>query len=388
MSSDTFGDTTTSDVTTSTSHWWKNLTGEAKTAAEQKFYDLGMPADTLIIMTTLILALVAVPLNLGVISFYKKDLKSMVPFIYTTLGLSDLCTGICSALHALVFLVIVCVKGADSISLYWVSVLAYFTTIISFRLSAFISLIFSAIRTINITNPFRIVSRDAVFKSVFAYTGVWTVVFMVEFGLMIEKGNTSSTHFLETVFYSSANFNYIIDKISGRTGLTSQHCIVGMVMTVLPTFIPAVLALIGSAIQLVYLNTPTDVTLNTNARRDKKNISITIVIITVAFFFCACFMVVQPVLFCVPGSKIPRGNFLYVVSYVCGYIPMFLNAALNPLILTLRGRKLNSYVRNKLGIRSRAVNDKGEESRISRNKHNVITNRIISGTISSQVSVN
>lgn len=357
------------DVTTS-DNWWENLTDhKVITDPVPEFHNLGKMANSIITSTTFILALVAILLNFGVVSYYRRHFKEVVPFIYTILGLSDLCTGICSLLHSVVFFMIIFVEGEESIHLFWVATFGYFTTIVCFRLSAFISMLFSSIRTINITNPFRIVNRKAVFLSVFTYVAVWVVVLMVELSFMIDKDIKSSAFFLRTAFYHSASFSYTVDRIlAGKVLTKSIQCIAAMTMTALPTFLPAVLALIGSIIQIYYLIVPESAADNSDSRKQKINIGITIVIITVVFFFCASFTMTQSIAICVSET----GLIPNITSYMLGYMPMFLNAALNPLILIIRSRKLNSYMKRKLRLKAVSVS-----STIS---HKIDASNVESGT--------
>jgi len=70
-----------------------NTRSEEGSEEVSSVYNLGNAFNTSVMLTSLVLACIAIPLNLGVVRYHWGNLKNMVSFIYLALGLSDFCTG-------------------------------------------------------------------------------------------------------------------------------------------------------------------------------------------------------------------------------------------------------------------------------------------------------
>ena len=317
--------------------------------------NLGHTANIIILVCTFTLAFLAVSLNVAVLTFYRSQIRNLVPFIYSILGGSDLCTGICAGLHSLIFLVLLIVKDKENVFLFWITFLTYNTTMISFRLSAFVSLVFSVIRTINILSPFSRISKIAVYISIVFYFAILLALTSAEIGVLWRSWHTDSILFMKSHFFRPGTLTQLyLSLLRGEITLDDKpECAISWAST-LPTILPATLALIATVVQIYSLVIKPKVTrsnIDTGKETEgtKKRISITIATISTLFFLCSLFMLAQPIISCNNHIKdVRRKRF---VLYMCGYMAMFLNAALNPLILVLRGEKLNKYIRDKLGIR-------------------------------------
>ena len=323
-------------------------------------YSLGNISNILIIISTLIMFILTITLNLGVLSFYRKEIKNLVPFIYSILAGSDFCTGVCTGIHSLIFFAIVLMKNGESIVLYWLVFLTYFTTMITFRLSAFVSLTFSVIRTINILSPFRKINVKAVCLAIAVYFTLLLALTLFEIVLL--ETNRIKTEgefgaFMVSHFYRPSSLNQLFIQVSnlvnGEMIIESiSFCAVSWV-SVLPNLLPAAIALVATFVQ-IYMLMRKDVTIqNTqnNAENKKKRVSITIAIISSFFFFCSLFSLALPITSCYSRLAAMDLQRKQLILYMSLYMSMFLNATLNPLILIIRGEKLNIYIRNKLRLR-------------------------------------
>ena len=330
----------------------------------QYHYSLGNISYILVIISTLIMFILTVTLNHGVLSFYRKEIKNLVPFIYSILAGSDLFTGVCTGIHSLIFFAIVLMKNGESIVLYWLVFLTYFTTMITFRLSAFASLTFSVIRTINILSPFRRINVRAVCIAIAVYFMLLLALTLFEIVLLeTNRINTERRFgaFMISNFFRPSSMNQLYIQVSNLvngkmityTDTMAHFCAVSWV-SILPCLLPAAIALVATFVQ-IYVLMRKDVTIqNTqnNAENKKKRVSITIAIISSFFFFCSLFSLALPITSC--DSRLAAMNLQrkQLILYLSLYMSMFLNATLNPLILIIRGEKLNIYIRKKLRLRN------------------------------------
>ena len=314
---------------------------------------LGDLLSILIIISTMILSFLAILLNLGVVSFYRKQIKNLVPFIYSILAVSDLGTGVCTGLHSIVFVVLLIVKNENSLLLYWLSFLTYFTTLITFRLSAFVSLTFSVIRTINILSPFRRIRKRAVCIAIAIYLAILVTMSLVQIGLLRDwQEGKESRQFMTDHFFRPGSLNSLFHRSSeliDENKLVSFCTISGL--STLPILLPATLALVATLVQIYVLLSPKKIDMGQKETENtKKKVSITIAIISSLFFICSIFTIALPLTTCVRGVRAIKLSEKGLLLYLTMYMPMFLNAALNPLILTIRGEQLNEYIRSKIGM--------------------------------------
>ena len=361
---------------------------------------IGDLPSILIIISTVILSFLAILLNLGVVSFYRKQIKNLVPFIYSILAVSDLGTGVCTGFHSIVFVVLLIVKNENSLLLYWLSFLTYFTTLITFRLSAFVSLTFSVIRTINILSPFRRIRKRAVCIAIAIYLAILATMSLVEIGLLYlrnwpdeKESRRAQFNFMTDHFFRPGSLNSLFHRSSeliDENKLVSFCTISGL--STLPILLPATLALLATIVQIYVLLSPKKIDMGQKETENtKKKVSITIAVISSLFFICSIFTIALPLTSCVQGLKAMYLSEKGLLLYLTMYMPMFLNAALNPLILTIRGEQLNEYIRSKIGMTRKGL--EGAEWNM-RNLGNGLKggktrpDRISVDTINTQASVN
>ena len=319
------------------------------------YYFLGAGATSCIMITNLLLAFTAVSLNLVVITFYWRKLKKTVPFMYFILGVSDLCTGISTLLHFFTFLIFLIVQAEESPPLLWVAVISYFCTIIFFRLSAFVSLLFSVIRTMNIISPFTRIKKRVVMVCILCYIGIWISVFLVELVLFSTQNSQSSVDFFKQTFYEPGLLKSIQHESTGKALQSRDMFIWALFLTIIPITLPAVIAVVLTGFQVFYLvRTDGQSATEKSGARKNRQVEITIIMITLLFFVCSSFVLLQPIYWAdrinSPIEKLDARD-QYLLFYIFGYVPMFVNAALNPAILILRGENLRRYFKGLLGTR-------------------------------------
>ena len=141
----------------------------------------------------------------------------------------------------------VLMKNEDSSALFWLVFLTYFTTMITFRLSAFGSLTFSVIRTINILSPFRRISVRAVCVAIAVYFTVLLALTLFEI-VLLETNRTKTEGkfgaFMVSHFFRPSSLNQLFIQVSisnlvysGMMIKSISFCAVSWV-SVLPNLLP------------------------------------------------------------------------------------------------------------------------------------------------------
>ena len=297
----------------------------------------------------LLLAAVGVPLNIGVILYHWPKFRTnvnLIPFIFVTLGSSDLVTCLSAGLHSLLFLILLVVR--DSSSILYLALLAYLVSIVSFRASAMVSCTFSLIRTINIVSPFTNINKKAVVAAVILYTTIWLAEITVCLVMVVQtehhtgaknKSAVMVDGVMRELFYvpnRPITFGYLLDaKVSD-----ALKCGLSVVHTGLSVSFLALVAFLTMIVQVVILVTPGP---HTNKRdKDKKKMATTIILITLLFLICSFFPLLQPLSDCTSFRM--QDDLQRMLKYCCGYLPFFFNAALNPLIFFCRASDVRTFI--------------------------------------------
>jgi hypothetical protein len=263
-------------------------------------------------------------------------------------------------------------------------------------------MLFAVIRTINIASPFSRIRRKLAVISIFVWLLIWVTISSLEVGLFVKtaldnlefadqdqgwktKNSTNPYTFnnaviaLEAFFYQPNKgklfSNYLIEDayVAGKgedvdyaelyagdeseVELTGTVCLIDLVYTASPVFLCAGITLIVTIIQVVFLlKRNVSVTDDPEGdHRTRMKISVTIILIGSLFITCSACTLFQPLLQC--NDKLYdklhiSKNFLRTV-YATSYIPFFLNAALNPLILVVRVSQVRLYMWSLLSGRRR-----------------------------------
>ena len=323
---------------------------------------LGDEFNSGIVAVTALLCAAAVIPNLGIMTYYWPRIKSSessTPFLYFILSCSDFVIGICAGMHSIIFAILLALKSSGFDSIFWLVLCCYFLTVGAFKVSAFVSMIFAVIRTIQIVSPFTKIRKKLATLTIFAWFVIWLVVSCAEIGLVVttalavkdasdtEGINFDSEYVLNGYFYEHNTGKFFQEFSSFNS---ANNCLVDTVYTASPVFLCAVITLLATIVQVVFL-LKTDGTENDDPEGDrgvmevKKKISVTIILISTLFVACSACTLYQPV---VQACYRYRSKRHYHSLYVASNIPFFLNAALNPLILVLRGSRLRVHMRNLL----------------------------------------
>ena len=357
--------------------------------------DLGSAFYIFNMVLNALLALSAILLNSTMMMFHKNNLKDTVPFTYFTLSASDFVTGVCAALHSLVFLLLLVPRTAhNSAAMFCLVAGSYTLTLVSIRVSCFVSLVFAMIRTVNIVWPFQVVYHKLVVAVIACYTAVWMCVFISEIAVFVgtKEADANVDDFLKealhalmrSYFYEPADFKLIDYLIrSGSTQLsrddTAELCVINISYTAIPVTLCAVLA---GAAALLQLHTLARRQRTDPNWRDNKEVSVTITLITLAFVLCSSSAICLPIYNCLERSEVVGHRDLPTATrlqmfYLLSYTPFFVNAALNPLIFAVRVKVFKEWVRDKLGT-IRKVENNTEDNNRSINRRSTVNSQMTS----------
>ena len=245
--------------------------------------------------------------------------------------------------------------------------ISYIVTSLSFRTSAFYSTVMSVSRTINITNPFYKLNLTLLKVSVVIYP-LLLVPFLV---LDIDQMYTYSPrtdHPLDLLDHTMSFYVYFAFLGRSIFTLASGNLVLlkTLVVTIsLPFILPSLFTGVCVVYQCYTLLKPTK--LQGGSAEKKRQITITIVMLTILFFVCN-----TPYIYCpIASTSGPGHTDFNSQNYVVSTVLPFFNAAFCPLILIIRGESIKVYIKRLLGM---------EINYTERNPSVVLTNISNAGT--------
>ena len=291
----------------------------------------------------LLLGIQAILMNALVISFYCSSYKKVVPFMYLLMAACDTVTGIAAVLTGLIFLTLKAETGKPDAVLRIIPV-AYTIFSVTFKVSVFLNLAIAIVRTINILLPFYRMRILGIAIAAVIYTLGWT-----GFTIWQLQKFHHAISLLNQYLYSPGQYQAVYH--SGHNyGIQCRNV---FLFVGLPYVFPSCVVVVCMAIQIrTILKQRPDRTTNTQTQRQ---ITITIFALTVLFFFCNTIYLVYPIHFCLDVNTADKIKFapdrakrVYMMAHVTGVLCPFLNAALNPVILVVRGQALSGFLKRKL----------------------------------------
>ena len=311
---------------------------------------LGKTFNTVIGITNLWLALQIAVLNGIVIAYYRRSVRKTVPFMYTTLSVTDTVTGVAAFLNGLLFLILEYnPEPASRPPGNYLIVPTYFIFSITFRVSVLLNLIISIVRTINIILPFYRIRRSGICGAVVLYVLVSAALSITLLHVRQFDFNKPSRNDLEDLLYKPSG--YQIMAVEGNISVEEELRNI-TVFIALPFVLPSLITLVCMAIQIraVLKPNPTRNSHNDN----QKDITKTILMLTLLFFFCNTVYILYPVMYykkhilknhaALGLSHTEQLRLQYCLGVLCPYI----NAAFNPAILIWRGKDIRRSLRSKI----------------------------------------
>ena len=286
----------------------------------------------------------ALILNPFIIGFYVSKVRSVVPALYLALASSDLITGISSIICG-IYLVLKFLDVSDDITRVRLICSVFFIASLSIRVSAAYTPVLSIVRSINIARPFHRVSMKGVMGVIILVPIFWGVYLGLDVWTLtkrIGEGNSEyETGMLQNCFFSySAGAIFLLDFEFADSKLKTFTVI--FILQLLPFLIPSLITFACMIHQILTLAANRKAGPNSNnSSRSQNEINISISLLTATFFLCNSVSLISIgiEIYAIFGSRD-----LQIVRFVFIYIPPFMNSAINPLILILRGAALRKSV--------------------------------------------
>ena len=249
-------------------------------------------------------------------------------------------------------------------SIEWLICISSVVTTITLRSSIFFNVVLVIIRTINITRPFTLIRKRAVLACICIYSTIlaagaladvifyiimqiqtrWLIpfkYFLVEYSFLVPTPNVHFCIFL---------FAGVLDnEVSDTVGVLVTGLLVGIPFITMPLLF--LISVICSIIQVVYLLKNNAAASNNTTLREavQRQMTVTILLLTTVCFICnppyTCY--------CIYTLTFAWGGFSMKVlysSYFMSTLLPFINAAMSPLLLILRGKALRKFIWQKAEV--------------------------------------
>ena len=160
-------------------------------------------------------------------------------------------------------------NGMSSSYIFSLIVPSYFLSVVAFKVSAYVSMVFALIRTIRIISPLSsVIYKRAVVASIIVWLVFWVAVSLVEMGFFIKKAKgkdieemkknvllgyfyqPNKSKFLQSFFEDDDRNDADDGKI--RQGIPVE-CINDLLYTALPVFLCAGITVVATIIQVIIL---------------------------------------------------------------------------------------------------------------------------------------
>ena len=313
--------------------------------------EFGGTMDVVTLSSNIIFVIFAIALNFSVSSFYRRQIKKLIPFIYFSVSITDLITALSCLSHPLILVLLLFTKQDRLCS---VLILVFYSiNSTSIRAGVFLNLVLSVVRSINIVRPFYQVRIKWIKSACLVYPILWCLVVGYDVFWVLSLGY---------MHYPKALFKYMIympmvgsgtaARLLGDDPSYMETIFFGMTV---PFIFPSVLVLICLIIQVYYLSAS-----KVEMRRSHKIVlrrpAITIFQLTLLFLICNLSATAVYIYFFLPSGTEQRrtGAHDARLMYISSCVLHVVNAAFSPAIMILRGRSLKNAIKLELiSIRSR-----------------------------------
>ena len=302
------------------------------------------------IILSLLLGVVCFVLNGVTFSFYKRKSKETLSLMYAALSFCDMMAGISAILNGAALCMILTdlqrFKNKKKMLFsksYFLCVSAFATSITS-HVSVFYNTVLMVVRTINMIFPFYKTRNDILKLSFVIYAVIWVIITIAHVILSFGDENMQwlilipviGSQFIKKLFNLTESEDNLNKENLRKANYSIWICV--------PYVIPAVICMACFIVQAHKLLRKTEVSSDVN-----KRITITIFYLSGVFFICNTAMFVT----CIVWIALPANqkNFLRLcmAAHFSNNILGFVNSAMNPIILILRGRDLQRFARRLLG---------------------------------------
>ena len=279
--------------------------------------------------------------------------------MYTIIAICDTITGLVTFVHSVILFSL----DFESInfskrtvdldtSIEWLICISSVVTTITIRSSIFFNVVLVIIRTINITRPFKKIRKRAVLACICIYSTILAAGALADVISHLEKqvDTITLTTKIYLVSYSFLlplpNFQFVWLLIlrypvlaGGVDMVVVMFSILGIIF--LTMALPALISVICSIIQVVYLLKNNAAASNNTTLREavQRRMTVTILLLTTVCFICNL-PYTGYILFIIDQLSMPV---LYGSYFLSSLLP-FINAAISPLLLILRSKALRKFI--------------------------------------------
>ena len=306
------------------------------------------PAWLAWISLSFFLGIMCLTFNALTIIFYKEKRKDTLPLLYLALSICDFITGIAAVINGGTMLALK--MGIKEMILLSTSIAL---TSLTSHLSVFCNTMVVSVRTLNLIWPYY-KPRTGVLKfSFLLYIVLWIAITTIDLVTMNER-NALRQFFVPTI--GSGVVVWLQVLLAHRPALSYWLSVV--LCITIPYILPAVVCLIGcfvQAITLIRRARSRTGALRVVRRLNRMNIriSLTILYLTGVFFVCntTYLLVFSIMLVRYMKAHVTITLWGIMLCHGTGVQLAFLNSALNPVILIVRGNELKCFIRDLMGPR-------------------------------------
>ena len=336
-------------------------------------------------VTCFLLGLIAIPANMIVAAFYLPNTSKLYPMMYSFNSISDSILGVASFLVG--GLVVYAVDGTmkddplDPINIHLTDTVFCLVGVAS-RTSAVYSVTISVVRVINIIYPHYNVSIRGVILAMASMAVFWVSFLAVDLHLTITTDHCMSLNLTGSGSLGTTGSRALFEELFLQP-LVGKEVLCNIVLTINPDFSPAnnwyrtvqTVVLTGipfflpAGIAVACLCITAYKLLRTSIGRKSqvsRDITITVLYLTSAFVSCNAPYFVVLLVQGHPSLETSTHETVFVRLFT-STIFHFINAALTPVILIVRGTKLRSWILEKIALfgssckASENVNNKTKE---------------------------
>ena len=307
----------------------------------------------------IILGISCVTLNSLVGAFFSSKTDQVMHLIYFLLACSDMITGVVAIYQGTAVILTEWFFPAARLHFYSIF---YVVGQLPLHVSAFINVLLTVARTTSIFFPVHIIRREYIKLGILIYTVIWFILIVAEWVIAhniagyLQADWTAVVGILYVYPRPGAciveeSFWQIAGKVMYNDLETCRRILVILVTVFIPYGLPSIICLISAVMQVrqIFINTSTQ-TREKSQRRNKK-MSVTIILLTGVFFICntafLMAMIIDMEIELDNSEHYKRGFVLLLASNHL----LYLNSALTPLILILRGSTMKEFVMRRFSVR-------------------------------------
>eukprot|EP00116_Pleurobrachia_bachei_P002021 sb/3462283/ len=226
---------------------------------------------------------------------------------------------------------------------------------LSFHVSAFLNVILTVVRSIMLFIPLCQVRRTWIVTAIIAYSLLWAILILTEWFYTYSHFLTRYDRAVLEILYSyprppGAVVDEVIRQIGGdKESLHFRRGAIWFTCVFLPYALPSLITLASGGAQIgrIFCRVKSTGKNHGKSQERARKMSITIVILTVVFFICntTYVKVVSMDAFWMEMNESITNNFILLIS--SNHL-MYLNSAITPVILIVRGKTMRKFLTNRL----------------------------------------